>query len=93
MELQEQIEKYCATKVELMAFREEVAVQFGKVHTAIASTHIEIASTHVEIAKTHTEIARLEARMSAMETRLVKWFVAIIIANASISLAIARYLS
>jgi hypothetical protein len=86
MELQEQIEKYCATKVELMAFREEVAVQFGKVHTAIASTHIEIANTHVEI-------ARLEGRMSAMETRLVKWFVAIIIANASISLAIVRYLS
>jgi len=86
MELQEQIEKYCATKVELMAFREEVAVQFGKVHTAIASTHIEIA-------KTHTEIARLEGRMSAMETRLVKWFAAIIIANASISLAIVRYLS
>ena len=69
-----------------MAFREEVAVQFGKVHTAIASTHIEIA-------KTHTEIARLEGRMSAMETRLVKWFAAIIIANASISLAIVRYLS
>jgi len=86
MELQEQIEKYCATKVELMAFREEVAVQFGKVHTAIASTHIEIA-------KTNTEIARLEGRMSAMETRLVKWFAAIIIANASISLAIVRYLS
>lgn len=86
MELQEQIEKYCATKVELMAFREEVAVQFGKVHTAIASTHIEIANTHVEI-------ARLEGRMSAMETRLVKWFAAIIIANASISLAIVRYLS
>jgi hypothetical protein len=86
MELQEQIEKYCATKVELMAFREEVAVQFGKVHAAIINTHVEIA-------KTHTEIARLEGRMSAMETRLVKWFVAIIIANASISLAIARYLS
>ena len=86
MELQDQIEKYCATKVELMAFREEVAVQFGKVHTAIESTHVEIA-------KTHTEIARLEGRMSAMETRLIKWFVTIIIANATISLAIARYLS
>jgi hypothetical protein len=79
MELQEQIEKYCATKVELMAFREEVAVQFGKVHTAIASTHVEIA--------------KLETKIAAMETRLIKWFIAIIIANASISLAIARYLS
>jgi hypothetical protein len=79
MELQEQIEKYCATKVELMAFREEVAVQFGKVHTAIASTHVEIA--------------KLETKIATMETRLIKWFVAIIIANATISLAIARYLS
>ena len=85
MALREQIEKYCATKVELMAFREEVAVQFGKVHTAIAHTHVEIA-------KTHTEIARLKGRMSAMETRLIKWVIAIIIANASISLGIARYL-
>lgn len=58
-----------------MAFREEVAVQFGKVHTAIANTHVEIA------------------KLDTMETWLVKWFVAIIIANASISLAIARYLS
>jgi hypothetical protein len=79
MELQEQIEKYCATKVELMAFREEVAVQFGKVHTAIAGTHVEIA--------------KLETKIATMETRLIKWFVAIIIANATISLAIARYLS
>jgi len=79
MELQEQIEKYCATKVELMAFREEVAVQFGKVHTAIASTHVKIA--------------KLETKIATMETRLIKWFVAIIIANASNSLAIARYLS
>lgn len=77
MELQEQIEKYCATKVELMVFREEVAVQFGKVHTAIASTHVEIA--------------KLETKIATMETRLIKWFVAIIIANATISLAIARY--
>ncbi len=79
MELQEQIEKYCATKVELMAFREEVATQFGKVHTAIANTHIEIA--------------KLETKLATMEARLIKWFVAIITANATISLAIARYLS
>lgn len=79
MELQEQIEKYCATKVELMAFREEVAVQFGKVHTAIATTHVEIA--------------KLDTKIAVMETRLIKWFIAIIIANATISLAIARYLS
>ncbi|QJD91005.1 hypothetical protein HH213_13470 [Duganella dendranthematis] len=79
MELQDQIEKYCATKVELMAFREEVAVQFGKVHTAIASTHVEIA--------------KLETKIATMEARLIKWFVGIIIANATISLAIARYLS
>ena len=79
MEMQEQIEKYCATKVELMAFREEVAVQFGKVHTAIASTHVEIA--------------KLETKIATMETRLIRWFVAIVIANASISLGIARYLS
>ncbi|WP_343732034.1 hypothetical protein [Duganella sp.] len=38
-----------ATKVELMAFREEVAVQFGKVH--------------VEISKLETCIARLETRI------------------------------
>ncbi len=38
-----------ATKVELMAFREEVAVQFGKVH--------------VEISKLETNIALLETRI------------------------------
>nr|WP_315252565.1 hypothetical protein [uncultured Duganella sp.] len=78
MEIQE-LEKFFATKVELMAFREEVAVQFGKVH--------------VEVANLHTEIAKLETRIAAMEVRIIKWFVALAISNATISLAIARYLS
>jgi hypothetical protein len=72
MDLQEQIDKYCATKVELMGFREEVAIQFGKVHV---------------------EIAKLETSIAAMEIRLIKWFIAIVISNATISLAIARYFS
>jgi hypothetical protein len=72
MDLQEQIDKYCATKVELMGFREEVAIQFGKVHV---------------------EIAKLETSIAAMEIRLIKWLIAIVISNATISLAIARYFS
>jgi BMFP domain-containing protein YqiC len=78
MEMSE-LEKYFVTKVDLMAFREEVAVQFGKVHVAIADTR--------------AEIARLEGRMAATETRLIKWFLTVVIANTSIALAIARYLS
>jgi hypothetical protein len=81
-----ELEKYFVTKVELMAFRGEMAIQFGKVHAAIANTHVEIA-------RAHTEIARLEGRMASMETRLIKWFLTVVIANASISLAIARYCS
>lgn len=65
MELQEEREKYCATKVELMAFREETAINFGKVNVAIAKTQADlsaaIAKSHTElsaaIAKTHTELS------------------------------------
>ena len=86
MELQEQVERYCATKVELMTFREEVAIQFGKVHSAIVETHVAIANVQ-------TEISRLETKMVAMEARIIKWVIALAISNATISLAIARYFS
>jgi hypothetical protein len=48
-QFREEMRNTYATKVELLAFREDVAVQFGKVH--------------VEIANTHTLIAKLEARI------------------------------
>jgi hypothetical protein len=60
MDLQEEIEKYCATKVELMAFREETAINFGKVHAAIIATHVEIAKGHDDlnskIAASHNDL-------------------------------------
>jgi hypothetical protein len=79
MELQDQIEKYCATKVELMAFREEVAVQFDGVHAAIANIRIALPD--------------LNAKLDSMESKLIKCCVAVIILHAMVSLAIARYLS
>jgi len=51
MELQEQIERTCATKVELMAFREETAINFGKVHEAIARGEGKIAEVETRIIK------------------------------------------
>jgi hypothetical protein len=86
MDLPEQIERYCATKVELMTFREETAVNFGKVYEAIALTHLEIAKIHLEIAK-------VDGKIAALETRLIKWFVGTSIAIASFSFAVARYYS
>jgi hypothetical protein len=79
MDLQEQIERYCATKVELMTFREETAVNFGKVYEAIALMHLEVA--------------KVEGKIAALETRIIKWFVGTAIAIASFSFAVARYYS
>lgn len=59
MELQEEKEKYCATKVELMAFREETAINFGKVNVAIAKTQADLAAA---IAKTQADLAAAIAK-------------------------------
>ncbi|MRW93724.1 hypothetical protein GJ699_27385 [Duganella sp. FT80W] len=77
MELQE-LEKYFATKVDLMAFREDVATQFGKVYA--------------EIAHVHVEIARLEIKVAQLETRIIKWFVATAMVLVGAAFAAGRYL-
>jgi len=77
-QFREEMRNTYATKVELLAFREDVAVQFGKVH--------------VEIASTHTLIAKLEAKMAEAEARIIKWFVATAIAITGVVFAMARYL-
>jgi hypothetical protein len=77
-QFREEMRNTYATKVELLAFREDVAVQFGKVH--------------VEIANTHTLIAKLEAKMAEAEARIIKWFVATAIAITGVVFAMARYL-
>lgn len=50
MELQE-LEKYFATKVDLMAFREEVAKQFGQVYVELARLETRIATLETRIIK------------------------------------------
>jgi hypothetical protein len=70
-QLREEMHATYATKVELMAFREEVAIQFGKVHVEIAQVHVRVAE---------------------LEVRLVKWFIATVIANASVTFAMVRFL-
>ena len=76
-ELKDLLEKHYASKVDLLEFREDVAIQFGKVHVEIAQGQTQIAQIHVHIAK--------------LETRMIKWFVATIIAMAGVSFGIARY--
>ncbi|MTV41014.1 hypothetical protein [Duganella radicis] len=77
-QFREEARNTCATKVELLEFREEVAVQFGKVH--------------VEIANVRTEVARVEGKLSELEARLIKWFVGTAITIAGVVFAMARYL-
>lgn len=76
-ELKEFLEKHYASKIDLLEFREDVAIQFGKVH-------VEIAQVQGRFADVHTSIAKLE-------TRMVKWFIAIAIAIAGATFGIARY--
>jgi hypothetical protein len=50
-ELKEHMEKQYATKVDLLTFREEVAIQFGKVHVEIAQIHVTIAKLEATVIK------------------------------------------
>jgi len=50
-ELKEFLEKHYASKVDLLEFREDVAVQFGKVHVEIAQVHVTIAKMETRMAK------------------------------------------
>jgi hypothetical protein len=84
MELQE-LEKYFATKVDLMAFREEVAKQFGSLQAGIAKVHIEIISRD-------TKLASLETKIAQFETRIIKWFVATAMLLVAAAFAAGRYL-
>lgn len=88
MELQEATEKHCATKVELMAFREETAINFGKVNVAIAKTHADLSAA---ISKTHVEIANIEVKIAATELCMVKWSIATAITLTGAVFAIARF--
>ena len=61
-ELKEHMEKHYATKVELLTFREDVAIQFGKVHVEIARLETTLIkwfiATAITIAGTSFAIAR-----------------------------------
>lgn len=61
-ELKEHMEKHCATKVELLTFREDVAIQFGKVHVEIARLETTLikwfVATAIAIAGVSFGIAR-----------------------------------
>ena len=50
-ELKEFLEKHYASKIDLLEFREDVAVQFGKVHVEIAQVHVTIAKLETRMAK------------------------------------------
>jgi hypothetical protein len=50
-ELKDYMEKHYATKVDLLTFREEVAVQFGQVHVEIAQLHVNIAKLETTVIK------------------------------------------
>lgn len=76
-ELKEFLEKHYASKIDLLEFREDVAIQFGKVHVEIAQVQGRCADVHASIAQ--------------LETRMIKWFIATIIAMAGVSFGIARY--
>lgn len=76
-ELKEFLEKHYASKVDLLEFREDVAIQFGKVH--------------VEIAQVQGRFADVNASIAQLETRMIKWFIATVIAMAGATFAIVRY--
>jgi uncharacterized metal-binding protein len=84
MDMQE-LEKYFATKMDLMVFREEVATQFGKVHTEIAKLRAEIISRDVQVVS-------LETKIAALETRIIKWIVATAALLVTIAFSAGRYL-
>lgn len=50
-ELKEFLEKHYASKIDLLEFREDVAVQFGKVHVEIAQVHVTIAKMETRMIK------------------------------------------
>ncbi len=50
-ELKEFLEKHYASKIDLLEFREDVAIQFGKVHVEIAQVHVTIAKLEARMAK------------------------------------------
>lgn len=50
-ELKEHMVQHYATKVDLLTFREEVAIQFGKVHVEIAQIHVTIAKLEATVIK------------------------------------------
>jgi hypothetical protein len=61
-ELKEHLEKHYATKVDLLTFREDVAIQFGKVHVEIAKLETTLIrwfiATAIAIAGASFGIAR-----------------------------------
>lgn len=50
-QFREEMRNTYATKVELLAFREDVAVQFGKVHVEIAKLEAKMAEAEARIIK------------------------------------------
>jgi hypothetical protein len=50
-ELKEFLGKHYASKIDLLEFREDVAVQFGKVHAGIAQVHVTIAKMETRMIK------------------------------------------
>ena len=50
-ELKEFLEKHYASKIDLLEFREDVAIQFGKVHVELAQVHVTIAKLETRMIK------------------------------------------
>jgi len=79
------------------ASKAEMAIEFGKVHVALANLRTEIVensrATEGSIAKLDNRVEKLEAKLAELEARLIKWFVGTAIAITGLTFTIARYVA